>query len=735
MYSRITHHASRITHPIAFTLKRQQWIRASILTVFSLLFGMMGISQTILEDSLDLVMDTTFLAGYEYPLSWVEESYVINFRTKSVAYLKVGEAQHLLENNRLKLRQEDSEEATLIMPAVTDDGYLRLELSPGRQYELLTRTTQGNWKPLKLLDTRLNTGTEMITVSEQLNEALYDWQEAGNQDLYTFLIDRPELSLYERFAFMQGFLKKGAPLSDLYAQGSIPQSAFILGPVGPGPVGPGPGGPGGGDGECSCRVLNINANNVLVPHGGEAEDQILQPVVHDRINHETHRRKIWETGRFIGPARYQQLDGTIKKNRCGDGSYSFGEELLEGPKEAVIKVRQLCRNGNWEPGDCYCTQKVTFNYRYDSDLYAFSKTKSGACFDGDPRTAYAIVQDVVGAYVTRQVNYNTAEILYDSVQTGIAYSYCEQDFNEGQILNVLKLGFEIYAAAKGLELNLSAGGQEWELADTLINQGLNIAWKEYRKTNAFSTLEKLLTEEWSENNCVTDNTEVTHRSSNSIPFDLQGDRELVFRLIAGDHLEVGGEERWRSTAALRSGFAISVLLEKNENVGQENEYCCTKPAGIYQTETFNPTISSENYREVIGGHLNDYLNCCFPIDGNGNLIIGENDRDIFIADELPNCSTTVNQGLKRKDQSNIAQSEVSIKYSTSEESLEIANLPDDKPYQLELFNVEGKRLSQGKLQGDQSVSLSTIPDRFRRGLVLVRISGQNYSLTQKIFLP
>ena len=679
-------------------------------------------------------MDTTFLEDYEYPLGWVEESHVINFQTKSVAYLKVGQAQHLLENNKLKLRQGDSQETNLNMPTVTDDGYFRLELSPGRQYELLTRTTKGNWKPLKVLDTRPGTVTEMITVSEQLNEVLYDWQKAGNEDLYTFLMNRTELPLYERIAFMQDFLKKGAPLSDLYAEENIPQDAFIVGPVGPGPGDPGD--PDVGDDECSCRVLNINADNTIVPHGGDEEDLILQPVVHDYIIHETHRRKIWETGRFIGPARYQQLDGTIKKNKCGDGSYSFGDEVLEGPKEAVISVRQLCATGNWEPGDCYCTQKITFNYRYDSRLHTFAKTKVGACFDGAPRRAYALVQDVVGAYVTRQVNFNTTEVLYDSVQAGIAYSYCEQDFNEEQIVNVLKLGLEIYLAAKGIELPLSAGGEEWELADTLVNQVLNEAWKEYRKTNAFSSLNKLLTEEWAENNCDTDDRGVTHRSPNSIPFDLRGDRELVFRLIAGDHLEVGGEERWRSTAALKSGFAISVLLEKNEDVGQENEYCCTKPAGIYQTETFHPLVSSSNYREVIGAHLNDYLNCCFPInEGTGQLVIGENDRDILIADELLNCETTINQSLVRGDQPSVAGSDVSIQYFTSEEALQVTNLPDDKPYELELFNIEGRRLSQRRLQGDQTISLASIPDRYRRGLIIVRVIGQNHSLTQKIFLP
>jgi len=272
--------------------------------LFLLSLNFTGIAQTTVEDSLDLVMDTTFLGDYEYPLGRIEEAHVIHFQTKSVAYLKAGQVQHLLENNQLKLRQGDSQEASLNMPTVTDDGYFRLELPPGQQYELLTRTTKGNWKPLKVLDTRPGTGTEMITISERLNKALYDWQEAGNQDLYTFLMNRPELSRYERFAFMQDFLKKGAPLSDLYAQGDISPDAFIVGPVGPGPGGPGD--PDDGDDECSCSVLNINADHTIVPHGASQEDLILQPAVHDHIIHETHTRKIWETGRFIGPVRYRR---------------------------------------------------------------------------------------------------------------------------------------------------------------------------------------------------------------------------------------------------------------------------------------------------------------------------------------------------------------------------------------------------------------------------------------------
>ncbi len=703
------------------------------------------LAQSSDTESLGFRMDTTFLENYEYPLGSIEETHLIHFQTKSVAYLKVRQVQQLLENNSVKLKEEGADEATLSSFTVTNDGYLRLELPPGRQYELLTRTTKGNWKPLKVLDTRPGTGTEMIAISEQLNEALYDWQEAGNQDLYTFLMNRPELSVYERFAFMQDFLKKGAPLSDLYIQGDIPQDAFIVGPAGP--VGPGPGDPGDpddGDDECGCRVLNINGENLLTPHGGDREDLVLQPAVHDHISHKTQNTEVKEFASLIGPARYQEIEGTIEAGQCSDGDYFFGQdhqkegEMLAGEKEAVIKVRQVCADGNWEPGDCYCTQKLTFNYRYDSRLHAYADTKVGMCtFQFGPRTAYAIVQDVVGVYVTEQVDFETTKVLYDTVRTGMAYAYCERDFDEGQILNLFKLGFEIYLMAKGewatLGLDLP---EEWEIADTLTNQILDKVWKEYRKTNAFKTLEKLLTKDWVVRRCESHTTGVTLRPANSIPFELKTGRELAFRLSVSDYMAVGGEERWRSTGRLRSGFAISVLLEKWENIGQENEYCCTKPAGIYQTESFHPLVSESNYKALVGTHLNDYLGCCFPISpATGGLIIGDNDRAVLIADELPNCATTINGNLVRDGRPSTTNAAVSIQYAPVEDALHISNTPDGTEYELEVFSIDGRRLTQSRLWGDRTVSLATIPNRFRRSLIVVRLSGQGYSATQKIFLP
>jgi hypothetical protein len=457
-------------------LKRLKLARAltSILFLLSLYFT--GIAQV--EDSLDLVMDTTFLEEYEYPLGRIEEAHVIHFQTKSVAYLKAGQAQYLLENNQLKLRQGDSQEATLYMPTLTDDGYFRLELPPGQQYELLTLTTEGNWKPLKLLDTRPGTGTEIITISDQLDKALYDWQEAGNQDLYTFLMNRPELSKYERFAFMQDFLKKGALLSDLYAQGNIPQNAFILGPVDPGPGGPG--GPGGPTTEedCDCRVINITAGTEISPSDSEVDGpEIIPTITQDQsggLNYQFIKGE-----KDAGPAKHYLLVGSAAW--CVNTSKKRVLDRSESPSIARIRLRQLCKEGYWTPGECYCRQELTFRYRYNSRLQTETHVPGAfpPCLNPDGKQAHALIEDLAIATVaTKDPQAGTVQggkIIYEDVSLSSVYSSCNWDLQEQRYLDLLKVGFSVYGYATGI------GAPE-----NSIGSLATLAYQEYQKSSLYS---------------------------------------------------------------------------------------------------------------------------------------------------------------------------------------------------------------------------------------------------------
>jgi len=541
-------------------------------------------------------LDTALEVNDCLPLTKVLSASVLNFQSQSNLYLLVSDVNALLSDNKIRFGLKgttDQEEFTF----ENREGYLVVQLEPNKEYDLLAPNTCGGWSIVQQISTIPKKLTEPIEVSQSLGEAISTWKmRDSTTDLFEYLNTFSEIPMIEKYEFYQNFIKDGGLLPDVYQNGEIPKAAFN---------------PRIKRG-CRCRVLNISmASGVYPTSSGQTDPTIHPAFLPNQIIRETNKIKFWHTGSFEGPARYQQIWGETHKCRnttetavWGDGS---SDPLANALGRAAIFIEQACSNGNWRPGRCYCTQYISFRYRYDAQLDARTNTRGGACFNAPGKKARSIVDDAAMVLVGRRrdpLNPAATELIFSDVTANGAASKCNRDFQEQRILDILKLGLAAFAYIKGLEIDVK---------NPTINTVSNTIYKEYQKSSFYNSLENLLTKPWVTGECI----QVTSYSGlDGMYYGTINDTEaLIFEMVAASHLEVSGITAWDASARVLSGFSTSVVLEKNENtVGRpKNRYCCTKPTGIYQYSTLHPLHNQNTYTQVIGMHFNPQLSCCFPI--------------------------------------------------------------------------------------------------------------------------
>jgi hypothetical protein len=250
-----------------------------------------------------------------------------------------------------------------------------------------------------------------------------------------------------------------------------------------------------------------------------------------------------------------------------------------------------------------------------------------------------------------------------------------------------------------------------------------------------SALENLLTTSWVEGDC--EEKEVSNALDNEVSVSLK-DKPLYFTLSAASLMEVGGETVWTSAAQIKSGFSVSVLLEKKEVPNEIEELCCTKPAGFYATKTFHPIYTTNDFMTTIGLHLKDELSCCFPSSQfNGALILEDNDRDILIGDEIPPCETTINHGLIKEEGTTFNTSSTKLSFDSQERAIVIEGGIAGKEYIIDLISVDGRYVGRTKQVGNGTVfiPLNYFDDQLPSGIYFINVFYGEEQSSYKIFLP
>lgn len=713
--------------------------KLSILYLIALLVGLGAgplVAQT--EDPDELTPRTSPLTALDTPITMppclplgvAKDVHVVNYESTSRVYFKVeGDLNAVTPLGTARVREVGS--AQILQPGVSStEGYAQITLDPNKSYELLGRNECGQWTVIQQLNTAPLPANSLIEVSEALGDALSQWKMDENAtNLYDFLLAQPNVTAVERTEFLQNFVKEGAPLPNSTLTNGFTITDFE--PDGPGPGGPGGGGPGGGGGdgeeECTCRVIKINMVSEVFPTSSSQVDPQINPaILPNQIIRETNRIKFWHTGSFEGPARYQQIWGETKRCRNVTESNRWGDNatgpLVNALGRAAFRIEQVCKEGNWTNGRCYCAQNVSFRCRYDAQLDARANTRGGACFNPPGKKSQAIVDDAAMLLIARRPDpasgASAEEVASVATAHGAAAS-CNKDFQEQRYLDILKLGLAAYAYIKGLPIDIK---------DPTVSQVGNAIWDQYQKSLFIKSLESLLTKPWVVGNC--DQTiGAQHGLDYSTDLVLNGKEALVFVLTAASYLEVNGMTAWDANARVLSGFGMALSLEKNEFVGQENEYCCTKPAGIYQTSTFHPLHGSSTYNQVIGSLLATDLDCCFPVSPvNGQIIIND-ERNVLIGNPILACETSINgrEGAPATAQ----QPSISVQG----DRVVLHGFQQEQPFNAEFFSTDGKLLFRCVVNNGDNAVLNPQHAGLASGIYFLRLNSPGQSFTQKIFLP
>ena len=521
-------------------------------------------------------LDTPAVENPCYPLSTISTRSVLNFETTSMLYFKVDLPGLLLENGMLLVLKE-GEAAVLEYPATLVGAHWRVELEPGYDFEILGKNNCDELTIVDKVSTKPRPVTALIEVSETVGEIASQWKMLeGEVDIYDHFENFPEVDIYEKYDFFQDFLKNGELIPDIYIDSDfIPRDDFMT--------------TGAASGDCRCRVIKLTLTSEVYPTSSRSTNPNINPKVFpNSIIHQTNRVKFWHTGSFEGPARYQQIWGETARCRITEESAIWGDNsinsLSNALSRAAIRVEQICKTGSWTPGDCYCAQDVSFEYRYDAHLDARAALRSNLCFAS--RESQAIVDDVVMVMVGRRNNPlvpSTTVPIWHEMAAGGAVSSCNRDFQEKRILDIFKLGLSVYGYIKGIPIKIK---------DPLTSDVTNSIWQAYQKSLFFKSLENLITEPWIKGDC--EQATETYGLHNSLNVSILGKDAIIFTLTAASHLEVIGKTSWDATGRVLSGFSTSVVLDKKDIPGPEYEYCCTQP-GRYLPDVYLPSYSYGQY--------------------------------------------------------------------------------------------------------------------------------------------
>jgi hypothetical protein len=618
-------------------------------------------------------LDTTLEIVDCFPLVKVQKVSVLNFQTFSHVYISFfeGFSQDSLVNLILFLQR--GEGSPSILPIEWVNGFLRVVVDTSKVYYIFSKDDCGGYSTIGEFSTIPKSAEEIIVISEAVNEAISEWQSMGeNADLYDVLGSTEGISPYERYEFLQSFVKNGEPLPDAYAYVlNIPRNAFLSDTL--------------GRAACRCRVMEIRMYSEVFPTASDQLNPTILPVFiapNQMIIRENERIKFWEAGAFEGPARYQQIWGETKRCRnvtesavWGDG----GSPLSIALGHASIVFRQVCLEGHWLPEECFCEQVITVRYKYDAHLSARSGTKSGDCFNPPGKRALAAVDDIVMVLAARNPNPASASnftVFFSDASVRGVVSTCNRDFQEKRLLEIFKIGLVAYAYAKGFPIITKI---------PVIDQTLQAVWQEYQKSNFLVLLERLITNPWVTGSCTQVST--NHGIDILLSFTLKDREAIRFTMTSASELMVSGMTAWEATARVLSGFSLSAALELND-VSEGDVYCCTKPAGIYMMSTSHPIQTIETYRQAVGSHFTfSGLNCCFPVSPvTGQVIITE-ERGRMFGSGLPGCQTVI----RSIPSSGIILSE-GIKVYFLGNSFIVEGLDQYKTYIVSVLSIDGKML-------------------------------------------
>lgn len=595
-----------------------------------------------------------------------------------------------------------------------------------------------------------NDPDQAIMVSEPLFDAVTKWSrldQSAGLDIYDLVSGLSTVDTLEKLSFLQHYIGDTGRFPNALLNSGIPSKNTFGG--GPGVSPP-------GFAECRCKVIGIKTLFEIAKHATPPSD--VKPYIDPQIGNGSINWGNNDRGRtrwaysYEGPSRYQEVWGGVRSGKCWNANEYFvwqGEGIdrtqdsadLSSPSSHFVRMRyaQACVGNNWKPADCPCAQELKLMWHYEAQVRTRAKNLSHGCINPDGRRSLAAADDL--AMVSyRKVDGVTDHdmVVLDAART-TASSECEWDFDEKRIVDILKLGFDIFALATGAKVVTNI---------PVVDQLIDAAWNTVHKNKVKAGLESLLTNKWfkgTNGKCGGSFKIVEGSMEGETAMTLDGNQEVLVVLGTTQFMTVEGRTSWDANARILSHFALSYVLNtKPEPEEEEAPFCCTKPHAFYANSAISTgqgLIEQSNLQQLIGSHIHSAddpqlgilaFEDILPYNSFWSNYVITDEVNNISGNAVPGCLTTIN-GRSAKDGLQVENS-YSLEFQV--DGWYLISPADNNPQtRFQLFDVNGKLCRADQVTGHRTRIVGFSEHDLSAGVYLLHLQNPQSTQTLKIVLP
>lgn len=525
----------------------------------------------------------------------VEVASVIHFQTYSRAYLRIGEAL----GGMLRYRPFSGASTVYLEGELVDNEVLIDSLMPDEIYTVECINSCGDWSEIVTVDTRRLPSEDIISVSENLYNAIVDYlRNSSLVSFDTFLTNVEGVSIYEKQEFMQKFFYEGAPFPNALREGFPVLPDFS------------------GVDTCLCRSVRatsmahpgiMNFTNKTIQSYSQAESGLPKKGL-------GRNAAYWYWLNNRGAAKWHQLwtEG-FKSTKGVDLDHNIGwmNDNRVSYQQGWVRITFLCLGGNMVPQECQCDKAVRYWYRYDTRVKAFARIESGT--DGSKNSIAKAEDLAIACYWEEDDIPNTFEVLASTFAR--AASRCDRTLNPSFWTRVADVAANAATLAMTIAAATAGGGPISIAAVTQIGNAV---------TNYYqSVANSLNTPYYNASDCDNVNENFNDFERSSVR-NIKPNRPVVLTINSYSKLYAGGRRAWHSYARILSNFYIAAALDDDAFNGTPR-HCCTPRVGVWVLASCDGPRSTEQLKLEVAEKFYHFGFDNLPgsNQGNGFTVPGE----------------------------------------------------------------------------------------------------------------
>lgn len=554
------------------------------------------------------------------------------------------------------------------------------------------------------------------------NDFLNEFRPWGNpeagDELFSFVFNMPNISVYEKMGFIQDFYFEGGFLPDTICTAFLGDVEIDF-DVYSSPRATTRGGGSPPSVECICAWI-INGSSNVEPNGmapGTTEiPEFSMSTPKESIG---GGAETWYYENMKGPARETQMWSEGWKVG-GDQRYSNREtgddETPFSPTNAYLRYQNVCEGFEVPPSSCECTKPINFKYRYTTDMMAYAvKLPNGI---GNKNSRAAVEE---WAIITTQEEGEEVEVI--AADNARVESECSTSWNTQFFLDVLSIATQVANIV---------------VFETVTPANIN---------NISNALGNIVSNNIIDRGCNASNGFYTSLVDDEIVRELTPNKEFIITLNSYTSIRLAGKRRFFNYGLINSEFLLAAKIPYNVYDGDEPDDCCSKKAGNYVTESY---INRGNNAAAIKNSLADYFGSDGPWDYPSfqNTPLLTSDSDGFVGFEPTVCNDNTTVVVSKAGKGNLLQelSSQSSDLSFSQEGDQLfinINNQDIKNFSSSVFfgvyDVQGRLIKSGTIDENEKgrqIIIESIQEDLNgnTGIYFLNVSSNKINQTTKFLI-